>query len=53
MMLGCWKEKKEQRPSFTQMRLKLKALAISLNRASKVVTNSDFPDDEYIEMEQC
>ena len=41
VMQDCWKVKKEERPTFTQIKLKLKALAISFQRASTVVANYD------------
>jgi hypothetical protein len=34
LMQDCWKETKEERPTFTQLRLQLKAQTIGLNRKS-------------------
>ncbi len=50
-MLDCWNEKTEERPSFTRLKMKLKVLAISLSRASRLVTNTEEVVDEYIEMD--
>ena len=43
LMCSCWKDTKEQRPTFTQLRLQLKAQSITLKR--KILTENK-PDHQ-------
>lgn len=41
MMKECWNATKEQRPTFTQLKLQLKALAIKQNREQSLAPGSE------------
>ena len=46
-MQKCWNEKKEERPTFTQLKLKLKAIAITTRRKSTKVEKNE-EEEMYI-----
>ena len=45
-MQNCWKVKKEQRPTFTQLKMQLKAKYIALSRKQ----TSGMEEEEYCDM---
>ena len=44
-MSDCWKESKEERPTFTQLKLQLKALGIRIKSLATGVPVEDIYDD--------
>ena len=46
MMRECWNKEKEKRPTFSQLKLQLKALCIALKRQS--CTENKNADELYI-----
>lgn len=50
MMEQCWKTVKEERPTFTEMKIKLKAARLALRKRQRLnsVANDKQDEDNYI-----